>query len=271
MCIKSQSAASLFHSELRTALLARSAITDPEELDRTGRVFYQHKARPVLKQGKAVQSYHVLAHSLVHHLRNVSDGTWLEFGVAAGFSTNATCKAIRQRGLRGQWHVHGFDTFSGLPEAWRTSSGVVMDAGHFSQGGRLPQVEKPCGILHKGLLNTTLPAVVESLQRSGSNVAGLSIDVDLYAGSRQGLDLTFPLLKEGALLHFHELGRGRCCANKCGASECWPRSAVQDEARALHDFLRTKRPQALLALLPITGPPGQPEQAAAFKLVRTGT
>ena len=266
-----------FHAQLRAALLSRSAIWDRPEADKVSLAFYStnaSKPRPVEKQGKAVQSYHALAHSLLFHLRGdatgkASESAWLEFGVAGGFSLNATCHAIRQRALPGRWRVHGFDTFVGLPEPFTTPSGVVMSAGHFSQGGNLPPVAQPCGVLHKGLLNTTLPSVVRTMRRSSTYVAGLSIDVDLYAGSQQVLELAFPLLREGAILHFHELGRGLCCMGGCSASRCWPTETVQEEARALQEYLQ-RRPSVLLGLLPITGPPGQPEQAAAFTLVRSG-
>ena len=108
---------------------------------------------------------------------------WLEFGVAAGGSTNITCDALAARladrsstlgGDRSQsgarhhhtrvaappqaqapgpsWvRVHGFDTFTGLPESW-----AHMPKGRFSQHGILPPTQ-PCAVLHKGLIKDTLP------------------------------------------------------------------------------------------------------------------
>ena len=66
-----------FHAQLRAALLSRSAIWDRPEADKVSLAFYStnaSKPRPVEKQGKAVQSYHALAHSLLFHLRGDATG-----------------------------------------------------------------------------------------------------------------------------------------------------------------------------------------------------
>lgn len=299
-CIPASLPPAAFQQRLRHALLTRSPIVDRAQEAAVSLVFYRGGTpRPVQKQGKAVQSYHVLAHSLLFHLRAEqtvapTSRVWLEFGVAAGFSLNATCRAISQRGFSDTWRVHGFDTFEGLPEAWTEGlpkGFAPMEKGHFSQGGRLPRVAQPCGVLHKGLINATLPRVLEGFHRVASlgsssplevasrsrargatRVAGMSIDVDLYTGTVQALQHGFPLLRPQALLHFHELGHSECCQFGCPAARtCWPPGKQQEEARALHDYLRKERPNALLALLPTTGPPGQPEQAAALVVVRTGS
>merc|ERR1712046_451579 len=58
-----------------------------------------------------------------------SAGLLLEFGVASGGSIRQFANIVPSR------TVHGFDSFHGLPEVW-----AGLDAGHFDQEGRLPDV-----------------------------------------------------------------------------------------------------------------------------------
>ena len=212
-------------------------------------------------------SYQTLVSAMLHHLpaRNAGGdhgvpqpGIWLEFGVNFGFSFNATCALLSARPPA---EVHGFDTFTGLPEAWGT-----MAAGTFSQQGKLPPVRRPCGHLHKGLLNETLPTILRHLQRRlhGSKpfaLLGMNVDVDLFDGSVAALRLAAPHLQVGSLVHFHEIAIPR-------ASWAKDETRVQDEARALYQLVR-KRPDMLLSLLPVTArAQGQPEEAAAFVVTR---
>ena len=63
-------------------------------------------------------------------------GLYLEFGVASGQSINFIASRIPPNQT-----VHGFDSFEGLPEAWRPGFG----AGFFNLRGMLPKVSSPMG------------------------------------------------------------------------------------------------------------------------------
>eukprot|EP00884_Botryococcus_braunii_P011172 jgi/Botrbrau1/20055/Bobra.200_1s0060.1 len=139
------------------------------------------------------------------------DGDWMEFGVADG-------KTIR---LAGEWRlkhcgpevkVHGFDTFTGLPEPWSLAGGeVTFQSGTFSQNGRLPEVPSNV-VLHKGLFIDSLPDYLTA-QRTQRRKAGqadhgvtyMHVDCDLYTGAAQALLLNAPRMQPGTILIFDEL------------------------------------------------------------------
>ena len=79
-------------------------------------------------------SCHYMKHDMLHlamDAATLKNGLVLEFGVYHGFT-------IRMAGA--YFHtepVHGFDTFSGLPEAWNTID-VTETAGSYSTHGHLP-------------------------------------------------------------------------------------------------------------------------------------
>lgn len=118
-------------------------------------------------------------------------GLFLEFGVAGG----ASIRRIAER--RPEATVHGFDTFTGLPENW---TGHLATKGTFSQRGVLPKV--PANVtLHAGLFDQTLPGF---LSGHGGPVSFVHVDCDLYASTRVVLDALEPRLGAGALVLFDE-------------------------------------------------------------------
>jgi predicted O-methyltransferase YrrM len=106
--------------------------------------------------------------ALLSHAMEIapSVGMILEFGVASGRTVNHIARLTDR-------HVDGFDSFSGLPEKWRT--GFLQGA--FAQA--MPSVPGNVS-LHKGLFSDTLPSFL-----GGKNepVAFLHIDCDLYSSS----------------------------------------------------------------------------------------
>jgi hypothetical protein len=107
----------------------------------------------------------LLTHALEIAPKN---GLVLEFGVATGRTITHVASQTRRQ-------VHGFDSFSGLPESWRTG----FPQGAFAQ--ELPQV--PSNVtLHKGLFSETLP---EFIANATESVALLHIDCDLYSSFEQ--------------------------------------------------------------------------------------
>ncbi len=120
----------------------------------------------------------------------VRSGTWVEFGVASG----STLKRIASR--RGQARVWGFDTFTGLPEDWRTE-GAVHLKGHFAQD-HIPKV--PDAHLVTGLFQDTLPS-----WHPPDVINFVHIDCDIYSATKCAFDHVIPRLGPGAIISFDEL------------------------------------------------------------------
>ena len=139
--------------------------------------------------------------------------------------------------------VHGFDSFEGLPEAWREGRG----GGFFDRGGQLPQVA-PNVRLHAGWFDATLPAFLRSEANAAAaeatadveplapaaaeattnasaaprsaqeeaaaagleaavaalRVAFVHVDCDLYSSTRTVLTLLAPAIRAGTVLVFDE-------------------------------------------------------------------
>jgi hypothetical protein len=57
----------------------------------------------------------------------VRSGTWVEFGVADGGSLR---RIVKEKGNANVW---GFDTFTGLPEAWKRKDALAFPKGAFAQ------------------------------------------------------------------------------------------------------------------------------------------
>jgi predicted O-methyltransferase YrrM len=118
------------------------------------------------------------------------DGLVCEFGVFEGASTNYLARRLPGRRL------FGFDSFEGLPEDWRPD----FEAGMFSTGGRLPQVEANVTLI-KGWFEQTLPPFAAA---HPGQVALLHIDCDLYSSTKCVLAHLGDRIGPGAILVFDE-------------------------------------------------------------------
>lgn len=116
------------------------------------------------------------------------DGLVLELGVRFGTSLRVLHDAVGQ-------DVHGFDTFTGLPEAWHE-----VPAGAYSTGGRVPDLG-PGLHLHRGLFSETLPPF---LADHTGPVRLVNVDCDLYAAAAGALDDLAPRVVPGTVLVFDE-------------------------------------------------------------------
>ncbi|HEV7854779.1 MAG TPA: class I SAM-dependent methyltransferase, partial [Mycobacterium sp.] len=112
-----------------------------------------------------------------------------EFGVATGTTLKIIADAVGNDRT-----VVGFDTFTGLPEAWRTG----FPAGEFAQQ-HLPDVAGAELIV--GLFEDELPGF---LARNEDQIAFMHVDCDLYSATKAVLDLTTERLAPGAVLLFDE-------------------------------------------------------------------
>ena len=116
-------------------------------------------------------------------------GLALEFGVATG-----TTLAIIADALSHDRAVVGFDTFTGLPEMWRSG----FPAGEFSQQ-KLPEVAGAELIV--GMFENELPTF---LARNDEQIAFMHVDCDLYSSTKTVLDLTGDRLAPDAVILFDE-------------------------------------------------------------------
>ncbi len=143
----------------------------------------------------------------LQQLAGVPDVLYLEFGVYRGESLAYWTQRLTDPSAR----FVGFDSFQGLPEAWRPD----MPAGHFSTDGALPEVDDARVRLVPGWFDETLPAFRVPPHRQ----LVLNVDADVYDSARTVLAALEPHVVEGTLLYFDEL------------NDSW------HELRALEEFL----------------------------------
>lgn len=129
-------------------------------------------------------------HATLEHALSLAPtgGMALEFGVFTG-TTLRMIAAARPGG-----GVHGFDSFTGLPENWRAG---------FTEGAfdveALPEV--PGAELVVGLFDETLPAF---LAEHPGPVDLLHVDSDLYSSAVTVLEHVGPRLRPGSVVVFDE-------------------------------------------------------------------
>lgn len=116
-------------------------------------------------------------------------GLALEFGVATGTTLKIIADAVAVDRT-----VVGFDTFTGLPETWRSG----FPAGEFAQQ-QMPSV--PNAELIIGLFEDELPSF---LTRTHQQIAFMHVDCDLYSATNTVLELTGHRLAPDAVILFDE-------------------------------------------------------------------
>ena len=127
--------------------------------------------------------------ALLSHAMKIApaDGMILEFGVATGRTINHIARLTDR-------HVDGFDSFSGLPENWRTG----FSQGTFAQA--IPAVPRNVS-LHKGWFSDTLPRFLDGKSES---VALLHVDCDLYSSTAFIFKSLKGRIRSGTVIVFDE-------------------------------------------------------------------
>lgn len=138
-------------------------------------------------------SYFVLAWVLEFMTVQHND-LFLEFGVAKGYSINATSMYRR---TSDPVTIYGFDSFEGLPSAW-----FGLNKGRFTLNGTLPYVRSDVQLI-KGLFHDTLPTFLKEHEKE--KIGFVNIDNDIYEGTYFILEKLLPHLQIGSILHFHEM------------------------------------------------------------------
>jgi O-methyltransferase len=111
----------------------------------------------------------------------------------------------------------GFDTFTGLPEHWRSTE----PAGHFNAKGLLPEISDQRCSFEVGLFQDTLPGFIRRADLSRRKV--INLDADMFSSTLFVLVSLGPFLKPGDLLFFDEF------------------SCPLDEFRAFEEFAKSFR------------------------------
>jgi hypothetical protein len=117
---------------------------------------------------------------------------YLEFGVFEGETMRWWSRHLTQPGAR----LVGFDSFEGLPEAWRPG----FDTGTFDTGGP-PAVDDERVEFVTGWFSETLPGFTPPPH----DQLIVNVDCDLYASAATVLGWAAPHLLPGSLLYFDEL------------------------------------------------------------------
>lgn len=118
---------------------------------------------------------------------------YLEFGVFEGNVTRYWSQLLTNP----ETHLHGFDSFEGLPEAWH---GTDRGLGHFSTEGHIPQIDDSRVTFFKGWFEQTLP----TYQAPEHDVLVVNLDADLYSSTAYVLKQIQHLLVPGTFIYFDE-------------------------------------------------------------------
>jgi hypothetical protein len=138
-------------------------------------------------------SAHYFTYDMLHlAMDNVSlkEGLVLEFGVFHG----KTMRMITEKFQSSP--IHGFDTFSGIPENWHNTK-----KGSYSTHNILP-VAPGNAQYHVGLFSDTLPSFLD--QNKGEPIRFMNIDCDLYSSTKDIFDLISDRVVSGTIIIFDE-------------------------------------------------------------------
>lgn len=116
--------------------------------------------------------------------------TYFEFGVAFGETTNYFVSRTKI-----PFQYHGFDTFEGLPKAWRK-----LPAGAISTNGQIPNIAGENISFHKGLIKET----IKEVDFISSSMKCFMFDFDLYEPTLFAFKYVFSEIKIGDIVYFDE-------------------------------------------------------------------
>jgi hypothetical protein len=179
-------------NDLRTL---RSHILEEENLEKIAlRISREQTADYIIKNLPKARAFQTVediidfsVDSVAEHLKT---GLFLEFGVWKGHSINRI--ASKTHNL-----VHGFDSFEGLPEAWRTG----FETGEFAlPENQLPKVGDNVQLI-KGWFDQTLPDFVN---KTDADIALLHVDCDLYSSTKTIFKHLGSRLVSGSIVLFDE-------------------------------------------------------------------
>ncbi|MFD3000591.1 class I SAM-dependent methyltransferase [Pontibacter toksunensis] len=118
---------------------------------------------------------------------------YFEFGVSRGVSFKWWVDRIKQEEAR----FYGFDTFTGLPEAWGP-----FKKGAMSSGNVPPQIEGSRHFFYQGLFQQTLFNFLKGYKSDKRKV--VHMDADIYTATLFVLTTLSPFLNKGDIIIFDE-------------------------------------------------------------------
>mmetsp|Transcript_13741 Transcript_13741/g.20250 ORF Transcript_13741/g.20250 Transcript_13741/m.20250 type:complete len:439 (+) Transcript_13741:103-1419(+) len=179
-------------SEKWMDLLRRSELEHSCLVDSWGYVRWHTRKAPNSNLYRGTRCMLQIAMDAAAPLLQNGDSFVCEFGVASGRSLRMT-----QELLPLSAEIHGFDTFTGLPQQWGNEP-----AGTYSTGGNVPIMEGRVNF-HTGLFRDTIPKFLET-QREDAILAYANIDCELYTSTLDILETMFDRIVPGTVLVFDE-------------------------------------------------------------------
>ena len=130
-----------------------------------------------------------------HIAQNVDNNRvlYLEFGVFQGASMRLWSTLLSHPDC----HLHGFDSFEGLPEDWKPDHKL----GHFSTEGNIPVIDDPRVSFSKGWIKDTLP----DYELPEHDILVLNMDLDLYSATKTALSALQDFIRPGTYIYFDEI------------------------------------------------------------------
>lgn len=153
----------------------------------TGRRLKSFGLRPSIRLHQKKELFDLIIRQ-VEHGRTL----YLEFGVFEGESMRYWSEHLKNP----QAQLHGFDSFTGLPEDWNIDS----PKGLFSTQGKVPELPDPRVRFFKGWFEDTLP----HYHPPEHETLILNMDADLYSSTSYVLNVFQPLISVGTYLYFDE-------------------------------------------------------------------
>ena len=142
--------------------------------------------------------------------KSIRSRPFYEFGVWRGDAFKYLIKYFKKG--------YGFDTFTGLPEDWYDSNGIVIQkSGSYSSDGVIPKIKG--GKFIVGKFEDTLPVFFSKRRNKASLI---NFDADLFSSTLCALNYSKPIIDKDTILIFDEFI----------INENWE----QDEFKALTEF-----------------------------------
>lgn len=153
----------------------------------TGRWLAANGFRPRVRTSQDRELFDLIVNEVAEH-----EVLYLEFGVFQGESMRYWARHLKNP----RAHLHGFDSFEGLPESWN----IDTPKGYFSTNGAIPSVPDCRVQFFKGWFDQTLPRY----RPPHHEKLVINMDADIYSSTIYVLRTLEPLIVPGTFIYFDE-------------------------------------------------------------------